>query len=226
MAASRKVYNEAGEVRCSSCGGFFPNTVAHFVTDKGCHNGLSAKCKACANRVSNERYAAPNPRLYKDGEGRVCTRCKTWKPWENYRWCSKAKPSRGREAKCVDCLRVEKKLQWLKHKDAPGARERRNQYHTEHKQRLRAETLAAYGNKCACCGESRVEFLGIDHTKGGGGQHRKQLQKAGINFYCWLRQQGYPRDDYQLLCHNCNLAKGFYGYCPHEREREHASKSQ
>jgi hypothetical protein len=24
---------------------------------------------------------------------------------------------------------------------------------------------------------------------------------------------------YRVLCHNCNMALGFYGYCPHHPER-------
>ena len=33
-----------------------------------------------------------------------------------------------------------------------------------------------------------------------------------------LKAQGCPRDRYQILCHNCNLAKYYYGVCPHETE--------
>ena len=87
--------------------------------------------------------------------------------------------------------------------------------------RLKNQTFAAYGGKCACCGEMRIEFLAIHHKNGGGGQHRKILKRWGHNFYRWLRQQGFP-EEYQVLCHNCNCAKGFYGYCPHEEERDGA----
>ena len=34
-----------------------------------------------------------------------------------------------------------------------------------------------------------------------------------------LKKLGYPKDGYQLLCHNCNCAKGWYGACPHTEER-------
>jgi hypothetical protein len=34
-----------------------------------------------------------------------------------------------------------------------------------------------------------------------------------------LAKHGYP-DTFQLLCHNCNLARGFYGTCPHQRHRD------
>jgi hypothetical protein len=39
----------------------------------------------------------------------------------------------------------------------------------------------------------------------------------GRGFYMWLKRQGFPRDDFRLLCHNCNHARGSYGHCPHER---------
>lgn len=83
-------------------------------------------------------------------------------------------------------------------------------------QQLRLQALAAYGNKCTCCGESHYEFLAIDHINGGGHKHRKELKRRGTSYYTWLRREGFP-PGYQVLCHNCNLAKGFYGKCPHEK---------
>jgi len=56
--------------------------------------------------------------------------------------------------------------------------------------------------------------LGIDHINGGGGKHRKELTIQGITIYIFLKRNNYPKE-YQVLCHNCNLAKGFYGECPH-----------
>jgi hypothetical protein len=69
--------------------------------------------------------------------------------------------------------------------------------------------------KCACCGETHTEFLSVDHIKGGGVRHRKALRmRGGIVFYRWLVRQNFP-DGYRVLCHNCNQAIGFYGFCPH-----------
>lgn len=70
-----------------------------------------------------------------------------------------------------------------------------------------------YGGICACCMESHIEFLGIDHTNGGGTKHRKAIKGAPI--YRWLRQNKYPKG-FRVLCHNCNMSLGFYGYCPHK----------
>ena len=80
--------------------------------------------------------------------------------------------------------------------------------------KLRIKALEYYGGKCMCCGESQIEFLGIDHIDGGGSKHRKELKKKNLNTYEFLRKTKYPKG-YQTLCHNCNLAKGFYGKCPH-----------
>lgn len=79
---------------------------------------------------------------------------------------------------------------------------------------LKMEVLLSYGGCCACCGETKYEFLSIDHINGGGTQHRKEIGKAGHSFYQWLKTNNYP-EEFQVLCMNCNFAKGKYGYCPH-----------
>lgn len=30
-----------------------------------------------------------------------------------------------------------------------------------------------------------------------------------------LKRNKFPKG-YRILCHNCNLSKSFYGYCPHQ----------
>lgn len=89
-------------------------------------------------------------------------------------------------------------------------------------QRLKAETIAAYGGVCVCCGEYRQEFLTIDHVGGGGRKHKSKSghQMNGSSLYRWLRDNGYPKTGFRLLCVNCNFAFGMFGYCPHEKERE------
>lgn len=83
--------------------------------------------------------------------------------------------------------------------------------------KLRSDVLEAYGNKCNCCGEAENQFLGMDHRTGNGNQHRHKIGKHSSQaFYTWLRRNNYPQE-FQILCHNCNLAKGFYGKCPHEK---------
>ena len=81
--------------------------------------------------------------------------------------------------------------------------------------KLKANTLLHYGGKCACCGEEHHQFLTIDHINGGGNAHRKMLKvRGGYGMYSWLKRNGMPHG-FQVLCFNCNMAKGHFGECPH-----------
>lgn len=85
--------------------------------------------------------------------------------------------------------------------------------------KTRKKVIEHYGGKCKCCGESKFEFLAIDHINGEGLKDRKCLGKTyylnGVAFYRYIINNNYP-DKYRLLCHNCNMSLGFYGYCPHK----------
>ncbi|MEK6897602.1 MAG: hypothetical protein AABW93_03675 [Nanoarchaeota archaeon] len=115
-------------------------------------------------------------------------------------------------------------------RDPEKFKERVRKYHALHPEvqreagkrkrlRLRMGALEAYGMKCACCGESELKFLSIDHINGGGGKHRRKLKG---HFYQWLKVNKYPVG-FQTLCHNCNQAKGYYGQCPHKRKGGNSS---
>jgi hypothetical protein len=70
-----------------------------------------------------------------------------------------------------------------------------------------------------CCSEATFEFLALDHIAGGGNAHRREIGTGpgdGASFARWVVKNNYP-DSIQLLCHNCNSAKAFYGQCPHQR---------
>lgn len=112
----------------------------------------------------------------------------------------------GRNGWCKLCIkRLSKK--YLKDKARQG-RERRIA--------LRLEALSHYSDasapRCLCCHEWRIEFLSIDHEKGGGTKHKREV--CGSHLYLWLKQQNYP-EGFRVLCHNCNQSLGAYGYCPH-----------
>lgn len=104
-------------------------------------------------------------------------------------------------------------------------RERNRRYHAENREReiskarenhreVRREAIASYGGACECCGESHVEFLGIDHVNNDGHLHRRS--GIGGNIYFWLKKQGFPKDGrFRVLCHNCNMSRSLYGRCPH-----------
>lgn len=93
-------------------------------------------------------------------------------------------------------------------------------YQKQFREKLRLECLTHYGGnppKCACCGETEIKFLTIDHINGGGNQHYKLRKKSSI--YQWLVNNNFP-EGYQVLCYNCNCAKGHYGVCPHQIKKE------
>ncbi len=86
--------------------------------------------------------------------------------------------------------------------------------------KTKKEVLEAYGNKCVCCGESNHEFLTIDHINNDGAKHRKEQNlHGGFSIHAWLKRNNFPKDNFQILCWNCNCAKGHYGYCPHENRK-------
>lgn len=82
--------------------------------------------------------------------------------------------------------------------------------------KLRLDVLEAYGGKCICCDITESQFLAIDH-KDGSGYARRFIEGHGRKLYLWLKKHNFPKDNFQLLCHNCNFAKGAYGICPHQR---------
>lgn len=88
---------------------------------------------------------------------------------------------------------------------------------------LKKKILEAYGQKCVCCGITIYEFLSLDHTYNDGKKDRKRLG-AGMTsgaLYRRIIRLGYPKK-YQVMCFNCNMALGFFGYCPH---RPHIRRS-
>lgn len=102
-------------------------------------------------------------------------------------------------------------------------KERIRQAQKAYYQKLRLKAIEHYGGQCACCGEAHIEFLSIDHVngRGSGAEHRKALGgRAGSWFYLWLRKAQYPLG-LRVLCNNCNMSLGMYGYCPHTESISH-----
>jgi hypothetical protein len=118
---------------------------------------------------------------------------------------------------------------YAKNKDAISTRRKaehqikrieRNARTRELAKQFRKDAIEHYGGNCACCGEATYEFLAIDHTDGNGNKHRKDNKiNPGRSTYRWLKMHSYP-EGFRVLCHNCNMSRGFYGYCPHEQRKE------
>ncbi|HEA68231.1 MAG TPA: hypothetical protein ENI07_15635 [Desulfobacterales bacterium] len=115
-------------------------------------------------------------------------------------------------------------------KNLESHREKSKEYYWKNRDKILAQKKAkdreakeivvkAYGGKCECCGESIIEFLTIDHINGDGHLHRRKVGK-GRKIYQDLINLGFPKDNYRLLCFNCNITRGFYGYCPHHPDNK------
>lgn len=90
-------------------------------------------------------------------------------------------------------------------------------YLTDRNRKQKVAALDGYGGAiCACCAETRIPFLTIDHIGGGGVHHRRAI---GANLYVWLVKNSFP-SGFRVLCMNCNFAIRFGDPCPHELERK------
>jgi hypothetical protein len=80
--------------------------------------------------------------------------------------------------------------------------------------KARQEAYTAYGGPiCACCGETELMFLTIDHIDGGG---CKEDRKVRRHLPVSLKSKGFPQG-YQVLCFNCNCGRARNeGVCPHQ----------
>lgn len=193
---------------CRYCQRTLP--ASEFLPDKRRKTGIDLCCRDCFNsRRQNQRIAIHNPPRM-EGDKR-CSGCKVVKPITEF--SRNPKMVDGRANWCKSCL---KKYRVERHKREPdyfAAISRRKN------RKLRLEVLTYYSGgppTCACCGENHFEFLAIDHINGGGNKHRKEVGTSTM--YNWLRKHNFP-EGFRVLCHNCNLAIGFYGTCPHETEQ-------
>ena len=67
------------------------------------------------------------------------------------------------------------------------------------------------GNKCVCCGERDLMFLSVDHVNNDGGKLRKEKGTWSTQIYSLLKAHRENPGSLQLLCSNCNHAKGRNG---------------
>ena len=91
--------------------------------------------------------------------------------------------------------------------------ERQNRVTLENYHKLRKRVLDMYGHTCVCCSVIGDGFLALDHVHNDGKEHRALRGKHGVYRDAVAE---YRPDRFQILCHNCNIAKSNNGgVCPH-----------
>lgn len=106
---------------------------------------------------------------------------------------------------CKECEKANKKT----YNTSDEFRSKRRKYKREYRQKI----INKLGGKCACCGESQFEFLQFDHINNDGADHRREVGSAGVS----VSRVAANLDRFQVLCCNCNFAKGAWGVCPHQQ---------
>ena len=94
-----------------------------------------------------------------------CNICKETKPITEF--YIKKKNKDGYDYYCKDCRALYAKKYYNEHKEHMAEITR------NYRDKARQELYEAYGGKCECCGETRIEFFTIDHINGNGAQERK-----------------------------------------------------
>lgn len=154
-----------------------------------------------------------------------CAQCRVIKPLSEFLINIHAKSRR--KSSCKACRKASLNEYYERNKEKRDAATRRweannpDKVRAQHKrthQRVRQAVIDAYGARCVCCSETTPEFLAVDHIYNDGAEHRRKVGHS-TKFYRWLRNNGFPKDRFQLLCHNCNIAKSFYGQCPHQAKQ-------
>lgn len=202
-----------------------------------------ANAKRRRKRKDNRLCVHCEKKLSEDNKGSSCVSCrehynrydaKQHKQRKDEGLCTKCvkNPSEGKGTTCVSCRDRESRATANRHKQRkdnglcvrckrvaePGRTlcERCSTKGRQYKAKVRDEVLEEYGGPtCVCCGETQKEFLEIDHVNGDGAAHRREIGRG--NFYSWLKKNNFP-PSFQVLCRNCNGAKGQDGCCPHHDE--------
>lgn len=149
-------------------------------------------------------------------ETKCCSVCDKTKPVTDFYTTRPRKDgTTSYRADCKECVKKRSKKWRDEHP------QKRRGIALRYYRKIRLEALLHYSSgslKCACCGEGHIEFLAIDHIDGDGAAHRRKIGKTRAMFQ-WLKNNSYP-PGFQVLCHNCNWAKGTNKTCPHELERQ------
>jgi hypothetical protein len=179
---------------CTKCGA--EKDVTCFNKRADSPDGLTYECSDCAIRRGKDYY-----QKHKDENS---IKCKQWRQGHK------------------DVLRKYARDHYQRTKHDYSLTYRKPEYISKmtkkYFRRLKEDVISAYGGVCVCCGENRLPFLTVEHSKHDGKEHRKRVKQK---VYQDLRKRGFPKDiGVTILCWNCNMATRYGAVCPHKLAKE------
>lgn len=145
---------------------------------------------------------------------KTCTKCKAELPASVEYFCRSARYADGLSYFCIKCNSARVRKWEAANPQRALVLKKRLNYNR--KLEILKQYSASDPPVCAChgCGVSSIQFLTLDHTDGDGASHRKLTQSfGGSKFYQWVKDNDFP-SGLQVLCMNCNMAKGNRKECP------------
>jgi hypothetical protein len=147
----------------------------------------------------------------------ICNKCGVELTEKN--WCRRI----SRNHICNDCWNKYRR-KW--YHSNQKYREQQNGYMKNYRENQKRIVFIHYGGnppKCACCGETELDFLTLDHINNDGAEQRRKIfgkerTGGGLEFNIWLIKNDFP-EGIQILCYNCNCGKRVNnGICPHKKK--------
>lgn len=90
----------------------------------------------------------------------------------------------------------------------------------EWRRTLHSSAVEILGGRCACCGESLITMLEIDHVHDDGYIERRMDRKNNFALYQRIRDGVADRTRYRVLCASCNGSRRRnFGLCEHYTSR-------
>lgn len=185
-------------IKCKNCGVYFEPKKPH-----------AEYCSEKCNKKAKYKRRIEQGLCYRCGKKVEDINPRTGKPFNRCRY-------HREKHKVVNNRHYLNTIEQQRYKNKKRADYQR-QWRKKRAEKAKQKLLGMYGNKCACCGESKCEFLTLDHINGDGHDHRMEVSRSSYRIHEDACKE-YRPDLFRILCMNCNWAYGQYGRCPHQND--------
>ena len=178
-------------------------------------------CRVCNIELTNDNW----PTSHKKTNSCICRKCKSEYDY-NYRQIHKKERNKKNYEyynKYKDEINERRRILYQENEEKREIIKIRNKAYSKRSlPELKLKIIEYYSNstmQCNCCGKKEIKFLQVDHIDCGSnyyGKNKRPHKYTGRTLYKWLIKNNFP-EGCQILCANCNFAKGVYGNCPHKK---------